>query len=68
MDKKQYNRNYYQRHKEEIKAKQRLKRSKPTPASIEAHRKAARAYYYRQKERKELQELEAKRRKGEIDE
>lgn len=64
MDKQQYNHNYYERHKEEIKVAQKLRHTKPTSASIEAHRKAARAYYHRKKEQKTLEELEAKKKKG----
>lgn len=63
MDKSQYNRNYYERHKEEIKAYQKLRKPKATPATIEAHRKAARDYYRRKKEQKTLEELQAKRSK-----
>lgn len=51
--KREYNKRYYEKNKEKIKAAQRLNKKPHTSRSREAHRKASLAYYYRQKEKRE---------------
>lgn len=58
-----YNRKYYETHKGQIKAAQRLSPSTLTPASQEAHREASRNYYRRKKERETPEERKARLQK-----
>ena len=52
VKKSEYNRRYYEKHKAEILAKMKMAEKKPSPPiDKEAHRKAAREWYHRNKER-----------------
>ena len=58
-----YNRKYYETHKGQIKAAQRLSPATLTPASQETHREASRNYYRRKKERETPEERLARLQK-----
>lgn len=50
--KSEYNRRYYEKHKADILAKHKMAEKKPAPPiDKEAHRKAAREWYHRNKAR-----------------
>lgn len=57
--KSEYNRRYYENHKADILEARRGKEKKPVVVDVEAHRKAAREYYYRKKASMTPEEREA---------
>lgn len=54
--KKQYNRTYYEAHKNDILAARRLSDKKRVYANTDAHRKASRDYYHRRKSQESPEE------------
>lgn len=58
-----YNRRYYESHKVEILAARKQSEHKPVKVDAEAHREAAREYYYRKKASMTPEEREARNAK-----
>lgn len=61
--KSEYNRRYYESHKEVILASRKKAERKPVEVDVEAHRKAAREYYHRKKASMTPEELTARNAK-----
>lgn len=61
--KSEYNRRYYESHKEVILASRKKAERKPVEVDVEAHRKAAREYYHRKKASMTPEELAARNTK-----
>lgn len=61
--KSEYNRRYYESHKEIILASRKKTERKPVEVDVEAHRKASREYYHRKKASMTPEELAARNAK-----